>query len=158
MPRGGGRSSGGRSGSSRSSSYGSNTSRSSSMGAGNRTQQAKQPTPTSTQPPMQQGGGSMLGGIGSTIVTGMAFGGGSEIGHQVVRSMMGGKEQHGEPVQQQPQQQQPMENQQQQPQQKQNPCFGYNTRFIDCLKTNDNSISHCQSLFDDLKSCEKSLI
>jgi hypothetical protein len=28
---------------------------------------------------------SMLGGIGSTIVTGMALGAGSEVGHQVVR-------------------------------------------------------------------------
>ncbi len=28
---------------------------------------------------------SMLGGIGSTIVTGMALGAGSEVGHQMVR-------------------------------------------------------------------------
>jgi hypothetical protein len=34
-------------------------------------------------------GGGMMSGIGSTIVTGMALGAGSEVGHQVVRSFMG---------------------------------------------------------------------
>jgi hypothetical protein len=29
--------------------------------------------------------GGMMGGIGSTIVTGMALGAGSELGHQAVR-------------------------------------------------------------------------
>jgi hypothetical protein len=43
-------------------------------------------------PPMMQqapSGGGMMSGIGSTIVTGMALGAGSEVGHQVVRSFMG---------------------------------------------------------------------
>ncbi len=40
-------------------------------------------------PPQTQSGG-MLGGIGSTIMTGMAFGAGSEVAHQAVRGMMGG--------------------------------------------------------------------
>ncbi len=30
-----------------------------------------------------------MSGIGSTIVTGMALGAGSEVGHQVVRGLMG---------------------------------------------------------------------
>ena len=40
--------------------------------------------------------GSMLGGIGSTIVQGMAFGAGSEVAHQAVRSVMGGSSSHTE--------------------------------------------------------------
>lgn len=39
--------------------------------------------PQQTMPMQPQGG--MMGGIGSTIVTGMALGAGSEIGHQAVR-------------------------------------------------------------------------
>ena len=46
----------------------------------------QQPQQTFHQAPMQQPQKpSMLGGIGSTIVQGMAFGGGSEVDHQVVR-------------------------------------------------------------------------
>ena len=42
------------------------------------------------QPQTQQKSGGMLSGIGSTIVQGMAFGAGSEVAHQAVRSLMGG--------------------------------------------------------------------
>jgi hypothetical protein len=70
-----------------------------------------------TQIPPQQtqtsSGGGMLSGIGSTIVQGMAFGAGSEVAHQAVRSLMGGSS-HS---QQQVQQQAP-----QQTQQYSNPC------------------------------------
>jgi hypothetical protein len=97
----------------------------------------------------------MMSGIGSTIVSGMAFGGGSEIGHQAVRALMGGGSHSQAPQQQNAQ---PVEQNTQNQQQKQNPCSDYNFRFVDCLKVNDNNISSCQSLFDDLKSCEKSLI
>ena len=52
-------------------------------------------------------GGGMMSGIGSTIVTGMALGAGSEVGHQAVRSLMGsgsgsghGGQQEQAPVQQ----------------------------------------------------------
>merc|ERR1711907_146395 len=37
----------------------------------------------------QQGGG-MMSGLAGTVMTGMAFGAGSEIAHQGVRSLMGG--------------------------------------------------------------------
>ena len=51
-------------------------------------QQARPQTPVmaphhQTMPMQPQGG--MMGGIGSTIVTGMALGAGSEVGHQAVR-------------------------------------------------------------------------
>ena len=49
--------------------------------------------PPPQRPPMQQtqapSSGGMLSGIGSTIMTGMAFGAGSEIAHQAVRGLMG---------------------------------------------------------------------
>ncbi|KAK8583889.1 hypothetical protein V6N12_068144 [Hibiscus sabdariffa] len=39
--------------------------------------------------PAQSGGGSMLGGIGSTIAQGMAFGTGSAVAHRAVDAVMG---------------------------------------------------------------------
>jgi hypothetical protein len=57
----------------------------------------------------------MMGGIGSTIVQGMAFGAGSEVAHQAVRGIMGSNGHNA--TQQQQQQQQP-----QQQYQQQNPC------------------------------------
>ena len=46
----------------------------------------------------------MGGGLMSTMVQGAAFGAGSEVGHQAVRSMMGGGSRgHSEPAQQQQQ-------------------------------------------------------
>ena len=74
--------------------------------------------PVQHAPPMQappQGGG-MMSGIGSTIMTGMAFGAGSEIAHQAVRGMMGGSGSHGGQQVQQQDQAQP-EQQYAQPQQ-----------------------------------------
>lgn len=83
---------------------------------------ASKPQPTYTQAPMQpqtqaRTGGGMMSGIGSTIMTGMAFGAGSEVAHQAVRSVMGG----GSHSAHQQQQQQPQQYQQQQ-QYQQNPC------------------------------------
>ena len=71
------------------------------------------PAQTPVQPQTQQSGG-LLSGIGSTIAQGMAFGAGSEIAHQAVRSFMGGSS-HSQPAQQQAPQQA-------QQQQFQNPC------------------------------------
>ena len=34
-------------------------------------------------------GGGMMSGLGGTLMTGMAFGAGSEIAHQAVRGVMG---------------------------------------------------------------------
>lgn len=61
-------------------------------------QQARQ------QPPMQQTqqSGGLLSGIGSTIMTGMAFGAGSEVAHQAVRGIMGGGSSHEAQQQHQP--------------------------------------------------------
>jgi hypothetical protein len=140
MARGGGRSSGRSSSPNRSS----NT---------YNTRSTAQPTaPPRQSMPVQGQSGGMLGGIGSTIMTGMAFGGGSAIGHKVVGSLMGGSG-HKE---QQPQVEANSSNQVNNQQQQQNPCASFNTKFIDCLKMSNNDISMCQSIFDDLKVCQKS--
>ncbi len=50
--------------------------------------------------------GGMGGGIMGTVVTGMALGAGSEVGHQAVRAMMGGgSSSHGGSAQQEAPQQ-----------------------------------------------------
>lgn len=101
------------------------------------------PPQMATQP--QSGG--MLSGIGSTIMTGMAFGAGSEVAHQAVRSLMGGSSQsnNNQQVAQQPQQN---------TQQYQNPCQMEITNFSSCLQSNDD-VSYCQSYSDMLKQCKK---
>lgn len=53
---------------------------------------ATRPIPTQAQP--QQKSGGLFSGIGSTIMTGMAFGAGSEVAHQAVRAVTGGSSQH----------------------------------------------------------------
>lgn len=153
MPRGG-RSSGG---------FGSNrsTSRSSSYGQRSTPSYSSRP-PTTTNhqsTPVSQPSGGMMGGLGQTLVTGMAFGAGSEIAHQAVRSVMGGGSHGGHSEPKTVENQQPIEqNNQNNAQPKQNPCMEYNNKFIDCLRYNNNTISMCQSIFDDMKSCEKNLI
>jgi hypothetical protein len=56
-------------------------------------------------PPTQ--GGGMMSGLGGTLMTGMAFGAGSEVAHQAVRGLMGsGSSSHGNSAPQEQQQQQ----------------------------------------------------
>lgn len=85
---------------------------------------ASRPMPPPQQPktmPTHQSGG-MLGGIGSTIMTGMAFGAGSEVAHQAVRGMMGGGPVTHQVADQAQQYNQQPQQYNQQPQQYQNPC------------------------------------
>ena len=56
--------------------------------------------PPQQMPAQQTGFGG--GGLGSTLMTGMAFGAGSEIAHQAVRGVMGGGSHHQEAPQQMP--------------------------------------------------------
>ena len=49
-----------------------------------------------------------MSGMAGTVMTGMALGAGSEVGHMAVRSMMGGGSGHGGEAQNQGQQQQQM--------------------------------------------------
>lgn len=111
---------------------------------------ASRPQPQQTTVPPQQvtqpQSGGMLSGIGSTIMQGMAFGAGSEVAHQAVRSLMGGSSHSQQQVAQQPQQQAP--------QQYSNPCQMEIQNFSSCLQTNDE-VSYCQSYSDMLKQCKK---
>jgi hypothetical protein len=102
--------------------------------------QPKAPAPV--QAPAQQGSGLM-----GTLAQGMAFGAGSEIAHQAIRSVIGGGS-HSQPAQQQ-EQAQPQE------QQSQQKCQTENSNFIECLKFNNNTIAYCQNQFDLLTSCQK---
>lgn len=117
-------------------------------------------TTYSPTPPVRSPGILGGAGIGSTIAQGMAFGGGSEIGHQFTRSMLGGHS--GQMVNNQPPIDQlqtggnvPSQQQQQELQKQRNPCLEYNYKFIECLKGSENDIAKCQNMFDELKACEK---
>lgn len=139
----------------------SNSSRSSYGSRNNsRQQQQTQPTPAAQQqlPAQQQGG--MMSGIGSTIMTGMAFGAGSEIAHQAVRGLMGGSghDKQASSLSSSSSNVNEEEVKKGEKGEKVNPCMTYNNKFIECLKGNGNDISSCQNYFDDLKMCEKSMI
>ena len=112
---------------------------------------ATQPQRTTQQPhtpaPTQQSGG-MFSGLGSTLMTGMAFGAGSEVAHQAVRGMMGGSG-HNQ-AQEAPQQQQQQQNYQQQS------CQFEINNFTNCLKEN-KEIAYCQRYSDLLKMCQDNL-
>lgn len=103
------------------------------------------PRPAQTQPTQASSGG-MFSGLGSTLMTGMAFGAGSEVAHQAVRGLMGGSG-HQEASQQQEQQHQ------QYTQQSTNPCQFEITNFSNCLK-DSKDISFCQRYSDLLKMCQ----
>ncbi len=97
-------------------------------------------------------------GLGSALATGMAFGGGSAIAHHALGRMF------GQPYQSYPQQGGPQnelsrENTNQLEQQyKANPCFEYDSKFLDCLKDNKDDISKCQVFFNDMVKCQKNFI
>ena len=95
-------------------------------------------------PPQTQSRPGIFGGLMGTMVQGMAFGAGSEVAHQAIRSVMGGNSH-----QQVEQQQQVNQNQVQS-----NPCMMENNNFVECLKFNSNNITSCQSYIDSLKECE----
>lgn len=138
MARGGSR------GGSRSSSFGRSSSRSPPPRQAPTATRPMPTAPTATTTAPQSG--SMLGGIGSTIMTGMAFGAGSEIAHQAVRGVIGSgsKEstEHQAPQQQQQQQQQMQ------------PCQNEIYNFSQCI-SNEANLSYCQGLSDALKSCKQ---
>lgn len=78
---------------------------------------------------------------------------------------MGGSSGHSDShsnnnVQQQPQQvHQPI--QQQNQAQELNPndaCYEYNRKFTDCMKFNYNNSNICQSMFDELRTCQNKMI
>ena len=98
-----------------------------------------------------------MSGLAGTVMTGMAFGAGSEIAHQGVRAMMGGGSGSSHaPAEQAPAQQAPAQYADYSQQQQQaNPCQDFNMNFVQCLKSNSNQIDMCQSYMNMLQQCEK---
>ena len=88
----------------------------------------------------------MLSGIGSTIAQGMAFGAGSEVAHQAVRSWFGGGH---STAQAQPAAQEATT-------QRGNSigCQMENDNLVNCLKFHTSDISQCQDYMSLLKQCE----
>merc|ERR1712170_263930 len=93
-----------------------------------------------------------MGGIGSTIAQGMAFGTGSAIAHRAVgavaNSMGGGSE--AAPVEMQQQQPEMM-----QQQGLQGACAQDKQMFFECLKVNQGDQNSCSFLYEQLQSCQR---
>ena len=123
---------------------------------------APRPAPRPAAAPMQQApaqGGGMMSGMGGMVMTGMALGAGSEVGHMAVKGLMGGGSSgsHGAPAEQQQQQapQQYAQQDQMQQQVQQDPCAGYNQNFVQCLKSSESNIGLCQDYMNMLQQCQK---
>ncbi|XP_057740958.1 uncharacterized protein C6C3.02c-like isoform X1 [Arachis stenosperma] len=113
---------------------------------------APRPAPVHQAPPpapAQSGGGSMLGGIGSSIAHGMALGTGSAVAHRAVDSIMGPRtiEVVGNdaaaaaaPV--------PTAN-------SMDACNIHSKAFQDCINSYGSDISKCQFYMDMLAECRK---
>ena len=103
------------------------------------------PAPPMINTPTNTGGGGFL----STIATGMAFGAGSEVGHQAVRGLTGPSN-YNTSVQQEPHEQVKQQQQRRQ-------CEIENVDFINCLRNNSGNIASCQGFLDIFKECEKKI-
>jgi len=117
---------------------------------------APPPAPVHNAPPpapMQQsgGGGSMLGGLASTIAQGMAFGTGSAVAHRAVDSIMGPRTVQHEYAQQEGSgsaaavaSSGSVDS-----------CANQSKAFQDCLNANGSDIGKCQFYVDMLNECRR---
>ncbi|URE18893.1 CHCH domain [Musa troglodytarum] len=102
--------------------------------------------------PVQGGGSSVLGGIGSTIAQGMAFGTGSAIAHRAVDAALGPRTiQHEAVASQAPAAAAaiPMSNG------SSDACSIHSKAFQDCLNNYGSDISKCQFYLDMLNECRR---
>ncbi|ERN14356.1 coiled-coil-helix-coiled-coil-helix domain-containing protein 2 [Amborella trichopoda] len=106
------------------------------------------PQPASQAPPPApvQSSGGMLGGIGSTIAQGMAFGVGSDMGHRAVESIMGPRTVHMDTAPAA----QPVASAG-----ASDACDIHNKAFQDCLNNYGSDISKCQFYLDMLSQCRR---
>ncbi|KAF6149147.1 hypothetical protein GIB67_026003 [Kingdonia uniflora] len=113
------------------------------------------PQPVSHAPPpapVQGGGGSMLGGMGSMIAQGMAFGGGSAVTHRAVDAVMGPRTIQHETV---------ASEATAAPAANMNSIGGsdvcniHSKAFQDCLNNYGTDISKCQFYLDMLSGCRR---
>ncbi|KAG0467252.1 hypothetical protein HPP92_018245 [Vanilla planifolia] len=111
------------------------------------------PQPATHAPPPApvQGGGSILGGIGSTIAQGMAFGTGSAVAHRAVDAVLGPRTiQHEAVVSQSTEPAAvPMGNP------GVDACSIQSKAFQDCINSNGSDISRCQFYLDMLTECRR---
>ncbi|ESQ40889.1 hypothetical protein EUTSA_v10014959mg [Eutrema salsugineum] len=105
------------------------------------------PPPATAQP---NGGGSMLGGIGSTIAQGMAFGTGSGIAHRAVDAVMGPRTIQHETVVSKAVSATPVANSM-----SSGSCDIQSKAFQDCVNNFGSDISKCQFYMDMLSECRK---
>jgi hypothetical protein len=112
-----------------------------------------QSTTSTPAPAAPASGGGMMSGIGSTIMSGMAFGTGSAIAHQAVGaavgSMSGGGGGGAPEVESAP-----LEPQAQQ-QQLQGACVQDKQMFFECLQINRGDQQACSFLYDTLQTCQR---
>jgi len=100
-------------------------------------------------------------GLGGALATGMAFGGGSAIGHSLIGGLIGSRG-GGHSVETGSQNlssgevTSPSEQKIEQEAMK-NPCLDFGQKFVTCLKEYSNDIARCQNIFDDLQNCERSI-
>ncbi|CAI9294451.1 uncharacterized protein LOC111911478 [Lactuca sativa] len=111
------------------------------------------PAPASRAPPpapVQQssGGGSMLGGIGSTIAQGMAFGTGSAVAHRAVDAVMGPRTIQHEAVVAAATDM-PTNNT------VSDACGMHTKAFQDCINSSGSDIGKCQFYMDMLAECRR---
>ena len=113
------------------------------------------PAPVNQAPPpaqVQSGGGSLLGGIGSTIAQGMAFGTGSAVAHRAVDAIMGPRTIQHETVVSEAAAAAPA------PTANSfggDACNVHSKAFQDCINSNGSDISKCQFYIDMLAECRK---
>ncbi|WOL19659.1 hemiasterlin resistant protein 1-like [Canna indica] len=110
-----------------------------------------QPARQAPPPAPAQAGGSLLGGIGSTIAQGMAFGTGSAIAHRAVDAVMGPRTiEHETVVSQAPASAAPMDSAV-----GSDACNIHSKAFQDCLNSFGSDISRCQFYLDMLSDCRR---
>ncbi|XVF44880.1 hypothetical protein PTKIN_Ptkin02bG0158900 [Pterospermum kingtungense] len=111
------------------------------------------PPPASTQ---SGSGGSMLGGIGSTIAQGMAFGTGSAVAHRAVDAVLGPRTiQHETVVSEAAAAPTPAAAATANSFAGSDACSVHYKAFQDCLNSYGNEISKCQFYMDMLSECRK---
>ncbi|XP_022744802.1 coiled-coil-helix-coiled-coil-helix domain-containing protein 10, mitochondrial-like isoform X2 [Durio zibethinus] len=104
--------------------------------------------------PAQSGSGGLLGGIGSTIAQGMAFGAGSAVAHRAVDAVLGPRTIQHETV---------VSEAAAAPSLAaatssfagSDACSNHSKAFQDCLNSYGNEISKCQFYMDTLSECRK---
>eukprot|EP00252_Welwitschia_mirabilis_P016057 TRINITY_DN35520_c0_g1_i1.p1 TRINITY_DN35520_c0_g1~~TRINITY_DN35520_c0_g1_i1.p1 ORF type:complete len:146 (-),score=39.24 TRINITY_DN35520_c0_g1_i1:274-711(-) len=119
------------------------------------------PQPASSAPPpahaQTSGGSSMLGGIGSTIAQGMAFGTGSAMAHRAVDGVLGPRTVQHEYVSSESASAQSAS-----PQSVNasgvEACANQSKAFQDCLNSFGSDIGKCQFYLDMLNECRRSSV